>query len=551
MTRPTILPAWQALDDHRHEIADSHMRDWFAQDSERFQRFSLEVAGILFDFSKNRLTDKTLGLLLQLAEQSGLKSRIDAMFDGDRINVTEDRAALHVALRHRSDRPIQVDGQDVTPQVRQVLGKMRRFSDQVRGGQWLGYSGRPITDVVNIGIGGSDLGPRMVCTSLTPYHKEDLKLHYVANVDEADLIETLKGLSQETTLFLVASKTFTTQETMTNARSARDWLLAGVGGDERAIARHFVAISTNRHAVQAFGIDPDNMFEFWDWVGGRYSLWSAVGLSIALAVGMDNFEELLQGAHEVDEHFRTTPFSRNVPVIMGLLGIWYVNFLDAESHAILPYDQYLRHFPEHLQQLDMESNGKSIDLDGHAVRYQTGPVVWGQPGTNGQHSFFQLLHQGRHLVPCDFIAAVQSHHQLGDHHRVLLANCLAQSEALMKGRTEEEARAELADLELPEERIALLAAAKTFPGNRPSNLLLFKKLTPRILGSLIALYEHKVFVQGAIWNINSFDQMGVELGKQLAKAILPELEGGEIGDHDASTLALIQTYRLWQGENEG
>ena len=546
MTQPTVLPAWQALDDHRLEIADSHMRDWFAQDSDRFQHFSRKVAGILFDYSKNRVTDKTMGLLSQLAEQSGLRGRIEAMFNGDKINHTEDRAVLHVALRNRSDRPIWVDGQDVMPQVRQVLDKMRQFTDLIRSRKWLGYSGQAITDVVNIGIGGSDLGPRMVTRALTPYHKDDLRIHYVANVDEADLIETLKGLNQETTLFLVASKTFTTQETMANARSARDWLLAGVGGEERAIARHFVAISTNRHAVQAFGIDPDNMFEFWDWVGGRYSLWSAVGLSIALAVGMDGFEELLHGAFEVDEHFRTTPFSRNVPVIMGLLGIWYTNFLGAMSHAILPYHQYLRHFPEHLQQLDMESNGKSVDLDGCRVGYQTGPVIWGQPGTNGQHSFFQLLHQGTHLVPCDFLASVQSHHQLGEHHQILLANCLAQAEALMRGRTMDEAREELADLDLPEERLALLAASKTFPGNRPSNMFLFERLTPKILGSLIALYEHKVFVQGAIWNINSFDQMGVELGKQLARNILPELEGAEVGQHDASTRALIEFCRDWE-----
>ncbi len=545
MTQPTALPAWQALENHRHEIAASHMRDWFAQDSSRFQNFSLEVADILFDYSKNLVTDKTMGQLLQLAEQSGLRARIDAMFNGDKINNTEDRAVLHVALRNRGDRPVFVEGRDVMPRVRRVLDKMRHFVGQVRSGEWLGHNGRAVTDVVNIGIGGSDLGPRMVTAALTPYHKDGLKVHYVANVDEADLIETLKGLDQETTLFLVASKTFTTQETMTNARSARDWLLAGVGGDERAVARHFVAISTNRHAVQAFGIDPDNMFEFWDWVGGRYSLWSAVGLSIALAVGMDGFEELLQGAYEVDEHFRTAPFSRNVPVIMGLLGIWYNNFLGARSHAVLPYNQYLRHFPEHLQQLDMESNGKGVDLDGLQVSYQTGPVIWGQPGTNGQHSFFQLLHQGTHLVPCDFLASVQSHHHFGEHHQILLANCLAQAEALMRGKTEEEARAELAGLDLPEEKLAVLVAAKTFPGNRPSNMFLFEKLTPKILGSLVALYEHKVFVQGAIWHINSFDQMGVELGKQLAKVILPELEGGEMGDHDASTRALIETCRDW------
>ncbi|BCX89070.1 glucose-6-phosphate isomerase [Methylomarinovum tepidoasis] len=546
MTTPTALPAWNALQAHRQEIAGQHLRDWFAADPQRFQRFSLRWGDILFDYSKHRITDKTLGLLLQLAEQSGLAARIEAMFSGEKINVTEDRAVLHVALRNCSDRPIYVDGEDVMPAVWRVLTQMRRFSEQVRGGQWRGFTGRPITDVVNIGIGGSDLGPRMVTTALTPYHKEDLRVHYVANVDEADLIETLKGLDQETTLFLVVSKTFTTQETMTNARSARDWLLTAAGGDETAIARHFVAVSTNRHAVQAFGIDPENMFEFWDWVGGRYSLWSAVGLSIALAVGMDRFEELLQGAFEMDEHFRTTPFSRNLPVLMGLLGIWYADFFGAESHAVLPYDQYLRHFPDHLQQLDMESNGKRVDLEGRAVDYATGPIVWGQPGTNGQHSFFQLLHQGTHLVPCDFLVAARSHHELGDHHRILVANCLAQAEALMRGRTFEEARAELEAEGVPEDRLDLLAAAKIFPGNRPSSLFLYPKLTPRILGSLIACYEHKVFVQGAIWNVNSFDQMGVELGKQLARRILPELEGGQIGEHDASTRALIEVYRHWQ-----
>jgi len=547
MTVPTALPAWRSLEEHRREIADQHLKDWFENDPHRFQRFSLQWGEILFDFSKHRITDKTLGLLLQLAEQSGLRAKIDAMFAGDKINVTEDRAVLHVALRHRGDRLIYVDGRDVMPEVRRVLAKMRRFSEQVRTGQWRGFTGRPITDVVNLGIGGSDLGPRMVTTALTPYHKEDLRVHYVANVDEADLLDTLKGLDQETTLFLVVSKTFTTQETMTNARSARDWLLTAAGGDESAIARHFVAVSTNRHAVQAFGIDPDNMFEFWDWVGGRYSLWSAVGLSIALAVGMDRFEELLEGAYAVDEHFRTTPFSRNLPVIMGLLGIWYADFFGAESHAVLPYDQYLRHFPDHLQQLDMESNGKRVDLAGRPVGYPTGPVVWGQPGTNGQHSFFQLLHQGTHLVPCDFLVAARSHHELGEHHRILLANCLAQAEALMRGRTFEEARAELAAQGVPEERLDLLAAARTFPGNRPSSLFLYPELTPKVLGSLIALYEHKVFVQGAIWNLNSFDQWGVELGKQLARAILPELEGGQIGDHDASTRALIEHCRRLRG----
>ncbi|GAB4356306.1 MAG: glucose-6-phosphate isomerase [Methylohalobius crimeensis] len=546
MTNPTVLPAWNALAEHRREIAAVHLRDWFASDPQRCQRFSLDWGEIFFDFSKNRITDKTLGLLLQLAEQSGLAARIESMFNGEAINLTEGRAVLHVALRNRSGRSIEVGGRDVMPDVRRVLDKMRRFTDQIHSGQWRGFSGKPISDVVNLGIGGSDLGPRMAATALTPYHKQDLRVHFVSNVDESDLLETLGNLNQETTLFLVASKTFTTQETMTNARSARDWLLTGAGGDPFAVARHFVAISTNHHAVQAFGIDPENIFEFWDWVGGRYSLWSAVGLSIALAVGMGRFEELLQGAFEVDQHFRSTPFSRNIPVIMGLLGVWYANFLGAESHAVLPYDQYLRHFPDHLQQLDMESNGKRVDLTGKPVGYTTGPLVWGQPGTNGQHSFFQLLHQGTHLVPCDFLVAAESQHELGEHHAILLANCLAQAEALMKGKTEVEAREELADLGLPEDKLAALAAAKTFPGNRPSNMFLFKRLTPKVLGRLIALYEHKVFVQGTIWNVNSFDQMGVELGKQLARVILPELEEGRTGDHDASTAALIETCRRWR-----
>lgn len=547
MSSPTALPIWQKLTEHQKEIASLHMRDQFAQDPDRFTRYSLNFEDILFDFSKNRISDKTLGLLVQLAEQCGLAKKIQAMFNGEKINLTEDRAVLHVALRNRSSRPVYVDGQDVMPQVRRVLEKMRRFTELVRTGKWLGYSGRPISDIVNIGIGGSDLGPRMVTTALTPYHKEGLRVHFVSNVDESDLLETVKGLSQETTLFLVASKTFTTQETMTNAYSARDWLLTGAGGDKKAIAKHFVAISTNRNAVESFGIDGEQMFEFWDWVGGRFSLWSSIGLSIALAVGMDRFEELLQGAHEVDLHFQTTPFSRNIPVIMGLLGIWYSNFMDAESCAVLPYDQYLRFFPDHLQQLDMESNGKSVTLEGKYVDYTTGPIVWGQPGTNGQHAFYQLIHQGTRLVPCDFIVPVQSHHQLGNHHAILLANCLAQVEALMKGKTPDEVRQEIESQDLPKDRLELLVASKTFPGNRPSNMFLLKKLTPKVLGSLIAFYEHKVFVQGAIWNINSFDQMGVELGKQLAKTILPELLGRAGADHDVSTSALIGVCRQWMG----
>jgi glucose-6-phosphate isomerase len=465
------------------------------------------------------------------------------MFRGEKINVTENRAALHVALRNRSNRPIRVEGQDVMPEVNRVLHQMRHFSEAVRSHEWRGYTGKAITDVVNIGIGGSDLGPKMVVKALTPYVKPGLRVHFVSNVDEADLLETIKNLNQETTLFILASKTFTTQETMTNAHSARDWFLAKAK-DEDAIARHFVAVSCDAESVALFGIDTANMFEFWDWVGGRFSVWSAVGLSIAVAIGMDRFEELLAGAHRVDEHFRSTPFERNVPVIMGLLGIWYNNFFGAESHAILPYDQYLDYLPDYLQQADMESNGKSVDLQGRRIDYGTGPVIFGQPGTNGQHAFYQLIHQGSKLVPCDFLAAAQSHHDLGEHHTILVSNFFAQPEALMRGRTTEEARGELAAKGVAQELLDQLAAAKTFPGNKPSNAFLYRKLTPETLGSIIALYEHKIFVQGAIWNINSFDQMGVELGKQLARTILKELAGDEPAlSHDSSTNGLINHYK--------
>ena len=544
MTQPTQLPAWRALEKHRQEMAGVHMRDLFAADPQRFERFSLQFNDILFDFSKNRITEKTLGLLEQLAGESRLAAKIEAMFRGARINVTENRAVLHIALRNRSNRPILLDGDDVMPDINRVLALMRRFTEEVRSGRWKGCTGRSISDVVNLGIGGSDLGSRMVVKALSPYVDPGLRVHFVSNVDEADLVETLKGLDPETTLFCIASKTFTTLETMANAKSAREWLIGQVK-DPSAVARHFVAISTNTQEVSAFGIDVANMFEFWDWVGGRYSIWSAIGLPIALAIGMDRFEAMLDGAHRIDEHFRTAPFHRNIPVIMGLLGLWYDNFFAADAYAILPYDQYLEYLPAYLQQGDMESNGKTVDLEGHPVNYSTGPIIFGQPGTNGQHAFYQLMHQGSALIPCDFIAAAQSHHKLGNHHELLISNFIAQTEALMLGKTFEEAKSELKAQGISGERLQELAAAKTFRGNRPSNSFLYRKLTPETLGSLIALYEHKIFVQGAIWNINSFDQMGVELGKQLARTVLRDLTDREpVHSHDSSTNGLINRYKM-------
>src|SRR5512139_947346 len=538
------LPAWQALQEHQREMAEVHMRDLFAQDPQRFERFSLRTGDILFDYSKNRVTQATMRLLCDLAREADVAGKIVAMFTGEKYNNTEKRAVLHVALRNRSNRPICVDGVDVMPEVNRVLAHMRAFSEEVRSGKWTGYTGKAITDVVNIGIGGSDLGPKMVCEALKPYGKPGLRVHFVSNVDSTDLVETLRLVNPETVLFLVASKTFTTQETMTNAQTARDWFL-DTARDEAAIARHFAAMSTNTAAVAKFGIDPKNMFEFWDWVGGRYSLWSAIGLSIALYLGMDNFEALLGGAHAVDEHFRTTPFEKNLPVIMALLGIWYNNFFGAQSHAILPYDQYLMHFPSYFQQGDMESNGKGVTREGQRIHgYTTGPVIWGQPGTNGQHAFYQLIHQGTKLIPCDFLAAAQSHNPRGDHHPILLSNYLAQTEALMKGKTPEEARAELVVQGMSGAELEELVPHKTFPGNRPTNSFLYPKLTPAILGALIALYEHKIFTQGAIWDVNSFDQWGVELGKQLAKIILPELKSdAQVQSHDASTNGLINTIK--------
>ncbi|QSA96589.1 glucose-6-phosphate isomerase [Methylococcus sp. EFPC2] len=543
MPQLTHKPAWLALQEEFRETSKLHMRDLFAHEPGRFQRFSLQLGDLLFDFSKNRITDQTFRILVDLAHETDVKARIESMFRGDRINVTENRAVLHVALRNRSQRPIRVDGHDVMPEVNRVLQKMRHFSESLRSHEWRGYTGKPISNVVNIGIGGSDLGPKMVVKALTPFHKVGLKVHFVSNVDEADLMEVVRELDQETTLFIVASKTFTTQETMTNAHSARDWFLAKAR-DEDAIARHFVAVSTNAERVAQFGIDTANMFEFWDWVGGRYSLWSAIGLPIAVAIGMDHFEELLAGAHQVDEHFRVEPFERNIPVVMALLGIWYNNFFDAQSQAILPYDQYLEHLPAYLQQADMESDGKTVDLDGCPIDYSTGPVIFGQPGTNGQHAFYQLIHQGSKLIPCDFLAAARSHHDLGAHHAILLSNFLAQPEAMMRGKSRDQARAELEEEGVTGEVLDRLSMARAFPGNRPSNAILYRQLDPHTLGMLIALYEHKIFVQGAIWNINSFDQMGVELGKQLARSILGELEDDKpVEGHDSSTNGLINHYK--------
>ncbi len=543
MTPLSSSKAWQALNAHQKEMADVQMRDLFAQDKQRFNRYSLNFDGLLFDYSKNRITDKSKTLLLDLAEQAKLKTSIEAMFKGEKINVTEDRAVLHVALRNRTNSPILVDGQDVMPQINGVLAQMRTFSEAIRSGTWQGFTGKKITDVVNIGIGGSDLGPKMVTTALKAYAQEGLSVHFVSNVDSTDLVETLRPLNPETTLFLIASKTFTTQETMSNALSARTWFLE-TAKEETAVAKHFAALSTNETAVANFGIDTANMFEFWDWVGGRYSLWSAIGLSIAIYIGMDNFEALLSGAHAADNHFRHTPFAQNIPVLMGLLSIWYNNFWGAETHAILPYDQYLAYFSAYFQQGDMESNGKSVTKMGESVEFSTGPVIWGQPGTNGQHAFYQLIHQGTKMIPCDFLAAARSQNPLGDHQEKLLANYFAQTEALMKGRTSAGARTELIAQGVPSDQLERLVAAKTFTGNRPTNSFLYPKLTPKTLGTLIAFYEHKIFTQGIIWRINSFDQMGVELGKQLAQAILPQLDDEQaVFSHDASTNGLINYYK--------
>ncbi|MDD4915837.1 MAG: glucose-6-phosphate isomerase [Methylococcales bacterium] len=541
MSKLINSPAWNSVKQHHQEIAGKFcMKDAFDTDHQRFEKFSIKFNDLLFDYSKNLIDEQTMPLLINLANCAELRKKTEAMFSGSIINTTEKRAVLHTALRNRSNKPVYFCGKDVMPEINQVLARMRVFSEQVRSGEWTGFTGKAITDIVNIGIGGSDLGPKMVDTALKPYGKETLKVHFVSNVDQTDIVETLKPLNPETTLFLISSKTFVTQETMTNARSARNWFL-NAALDPIYISRHFVAISTNVEKVKEFGINPENMFEFWDWVGGRYSLWSVIGMSIALYTGMDNFEELLMGAHLADEHFRYAPFEQNIPVIMGLLGIWYNNFFEAETYAILPYAQSLKYFADYFQQGDMESNGKSATISGEKVDYNTGPIIWGQPGTNGQHAFFQLIHQGTKLVPSDFLAAAQSHYGLPDHHDILISNFLAQAEALMRGKTEAEVRRDLSHE--PNLDDALIAS-KIFEGNKPSNSFLFKKLTPRTLGSLVAFYEHKIFVQGVIWNINSFDQMGVELGKVLAKAILPELKNEDIiGSHDSSTNGLINTYK--------
>ena len=547
MSKLTDSSAWKALQTHYESMASVHMRDLFAEDPNRFDRFSLRFRDILVDFSKNRITDETLALLRDLARQADLGAWTERMFSGEKINTTEDRAVLHVALRNRSNRPIHVDGRDVMEDVNRVLAHMREFTESVRDGSWRGHTGERIRDIVNIGIGGSDLGPVMVTEALKPYGSKDLAVHFVSNIDGTHLAETVKSLDPATTLFIVASKTFTTQETIVNAQSARRWLL-DTAGDESAVAKHFVALSTNADEVSKFGIDTANMFEFWDWVGGRYSFWSAIGLSIALYIGMDNFEELLAGGHAMDEHFRTAPLEENIPATLGLLGIWYNNFFGAQTHAILPYDQYMHRFPAYFQQGDMESDGKSVNRDGEAVGVQTGPVIWGEPGTNGQHAFYQLIHQGTKLIPADFLAPVESQNAIGDHHRILLSNFFAQTEALMRGKTEEEVRRELTAAGMSGDALERLVPHKQFAGNKPTNSIMFQRLTPATLGSLVVMYEHKIFTQGVVWNINSFDQWGVELGKQLAKAILPELGNDDpVSSHDASTNGLINHYKATRG----
>jgi len=544
---PTNTQAWKALEAHQSQLANTTIADLFKQEKNRFNDYSLNFENqILVDFSKNKINQETLKLLRQLAKESALDEAINAMFTGEKINRTENRAVLHTALRNRSNTPVYVDGKDVMPEVNAVLAKMSAFCDRVISGEWKGYTGKAITDVVNIGIGGSDLGPYMVTEALRPY-KNRLNMHFVSNVDGTHIAETLKKVNPETTLFLVASKTFTTQETMTNANSARDWLLAAAK-DNSAVAKHFAALSTNGKAVAEFGIDTNNMFEFWDWVGGRYSLWSAIGLSIALSIGFDNFEALLSGAHEMDRHFRTAPLEKNIPATLALVGLWNTNFLGAQTEAILPYDQYLHRFAAYFQQGNMESNGKYVDRNGDVIRdYQTGPIIWGEPGTNGQHAFYQLIHQGTMLIPCDFIAPAQSHNPLGDHHSKLLSNFFAQTEALAFGKTKEEVEAEFVKAGKSLDEVKDIVPFKVFTGNKPTNSILVQKITPFVLGALIAMYEHKIFAQGVIFNIFSFDQWGVELGKQLANRILPELADKEkVTSHDSSTNGLINQFKAWR-----
>lgn len=544
---PTQTAAWQALQKHFDEMKDVTIADLFAKDGDRFSKFSATFGDqMLVDYSKNRITEETLAKLQDLAKECDLAGAIKSMFSGEKINRTENRAVLHVALRNRSNTPILVDGKDVMPEVNAVLEKMKTFSEAIISGEWKGYTGKAITDVVNIGIGGSDLGPYMVTEALRPY-KNHLNMHFVSNVDGTHIAEVLKKVNPETTLFLVASKTFTTQETMTNAHSARDWFLKAAG-DEKHVAKHFAALSTNAKAVGEFGIDTANMFEFWDWVGGRYSLWSAIGLSIVLSIGFDNFVELLSGAHSMDKHFSTTPAEKNLPVLLALIGIWYNNFFGAETEAILPYDQYMHRFAAYFQQGNMESNGKYVDRNGNVVDYQTGPIIWGEPGTNGQHAFYQLIHQGTKMVPCDFIAPAITHNPLSDHHQKLLSNFFAQTEALAFGKSREVVEQEYRDQGKDPATLDYVVPFKVFEGNRPTNSILLREITPFSLGALIALYEQKIFTQGVILNIFTFDQWGVELGKQLANRILPELKDGkEISSHDSSTNGLINRYKAWRG----
>ena len=539
--------AWIALQTHLEKMEGRHLRDMFAEDRGRFDKFSIHFNDILLDYSKNRISDETMHLLFNLASEADVGGWAQRMFAGEAINFTERRPALHVALRNRSNTPIIVDGEDVMPEINRVLARMEQFCTRVLSGEWRGHTGKRICDVVNIGIGGSDLGPQMATEALKPYAHGGIQVHYVSNVDGTHVAEQMKSLDPETTLFIVSSKSFSTQETLTNAHTARRWLVDNLH-DEAAVARHFVAVSTNVEAVVAFGIDSANMFEFWEWVGGRYSLWSAIGLSIALYLGFDHFEALLAGAHAMDQHFLHAPMEQNLPVVMALLGIWYASFFGAETHAILPYDQYLHRFTAYLEQTDMESNGKRIDRDGNIVDYATGPIIWGESGTNGQHAFYQLIHQGTKLIPIDFMAPVETHNPLGQHHTILLANFFSQSEALMLGRTESQAREELISLGKKGEELERLLPHLIFPGNRPSNSIMFRKLTPYTLGSLIAMYEHKIFTQSVIWRINAFDQWGVELGKQLARTILSKLESDvRIEDHDASTNGLINYYKINRG----
>ncbi|MEN8210559.1 MAG: glucose-6-phosphate isomerase [Thermodesulfobacteriota bacterium] len=543
---PDKTKAWQDLTEHYSGIKNVHMKSMFKEDPKRFDKFSIKFNNILVDYSKNRINEQTLELLIDLANELNLQDAISKMFSGDYINETENRAVLHTALRNRSNKSIFVNDKDIMPDINAVLNKMKDFSSKVISGQWKGYTGKKVTDIVNIGIGGSDLGPAMVTQCLKPYAKQGLSVHFVSNIDGTHISETLKNLNPETTLFMIASKTFTTQETMTNAFTARKWFL-DYAKNKLYVAKHFIALSTNRHGVRDFGIDTHNMFEFWDWVGGRYSLWSAIGLSIACYIGFENFEDLLKGAFEMDQHFLNNKFNQNIPVILALLGIWYNNFFNAQTEAILPYDQYMQRFPAYFQQGNMESNGKTCDRNGKNVTYQTGPVIWGEPGTNGQHAFYQLIHQGTKLVPADFIAPAISHNPINGHHDILLSNFFAQTEALLNGKDKNQVIDELKAAGKSDKEIQDIAPHKAFSGNRPSNSILFKKLTPRTLGSLIAMYEHKIFVQGVIWNIFSFDQWGVELGKQLAKKILPQLQDDKkISSHDSSTNGLINAFKEFQ-----